>query len=71
MQIFVKYLTTHTFDVSNNTTGDELKNMVSERINIPIEYLYLIYSSKIVSDKVLSDYNIKELSRLDVMLRHC
>jgi hypothetical protein len=71
MQIFVKYLTTHTFDVNNNTTGNELKNMVSERINIPIEYLYLIYSSKIVSDKVLSDYNIKELSRLDVMLRHC
>lgn len=71
MQIFVKYLTTHTFEVSNMTTGNELKNMVSERINIPIEYFYIIYSSKIVSDKVLSDYNINELSRLDVILRHC
>lgn len=71
MQIFVKYLTTYTFDVSNTTTGNMLKEMVSERINIPIEYLYLIFSSKIVSDKLLSDYNIKELSRLDVMLRHC
>jgi hypothetical protein len=71
MQVFVKYLTTHTFEVSTMTTGKELKNMVSERINVPTEYFYIIYSSKILYDKVLSDYNINECSRLDVMLRHC
>jgi hypothetical protein len=71
MQVFVKYFTTYTFEVSNTTTGNDLKHLVSEKINIPIEYFYLTHSSKILSDRVLSDYNINECSRVEVVLRHC
>ncbi len=69
MQIFVKYNTTYTFDITNKTTVEELKNMISQKINIPKHYFYLTYSSKVLYN-TLSQYNISECSQLWLMLRN-
>jgi hypothetical protein len=71
MQIFVKYNKIHTFEIFNDITVEELKDIISECLSIPKNYFYLTYTSKKLDNKLLSEYNISDLSRINVELRHC
>ena len=73
-QIFIcksYYNKTLVLSVNNNTSIDELYNMISYKIGIPIKYIYLIYSSKVLNDKtlLLPDYNITKESTIHLHLR--
>jgi len=73
-QIFIfksYYNKTLVLTVNDNTSIDELYNMISDKISIPIQYIYLIYSSKVLSDKtlLLPDYNIRKDSTIHLHLR--
>ena len=59
MQVFVKYINTFTFDVKDNTSIKEFKQMIQDRTGIPPFHQLLISNCKIIAGpKTFKDFNI-------------
>jgi large subunit ribosomal protein L40e len=85
MQIFVKTLTgkTLTFDVEEDTTADDLAQMIADREGLPVDHQRLIFKGmqfklahQIVEGseeqlKPLKDYGVERESTLHLILRLC
>lgn len=72
IQIFVKYNKSKVLLVNNNTLISDFKILVSNKINIPIPYFFMISGSKVLDDTSkdkLYKYNIKNNSTINIGIR--
>ena len=61
IQVFVKYNgKTTTYKVTNKLLINDFKRMVSDKINVPIPYFYMISGNKILDDNKDNNFNISK-----------
>ncbi len=71
-QVFVKDNSrTNLYRISVDSTIEELTEVISNRLNIPSKFFFLIYAGKVLKfGNTISFYNITEGSTIDFSIRH-
>ena len=64
--LFIKYTKTYVIQINNSIKLNELRNMISEKINIPKEFFYITFGGKILDHISLITLNptIEELNNI-------
>ncbi len=70
MQIFIRTFSNNTIviNIDPNQTINDVKNIISEKLNIPTKYFRLTYTSlNLNNERSIFDYNILSDSTLHMM----
>jgi hypothetical protein len=69
MQLFVKHNKTLTYNVEPDISLKDFREMISNRVNVALEYFFLVHNGKIIEKGKLSDYNVGKDSTIHVNIR--
>ncbi len=69
MQIFIKHNRTYTLEVEKETTIDELKQKIKDKLGLIPKSYFMVCSGKLIGSGNISDYKIEKDSTIYINLR--
>jgi hypothetical protein len=69
MQIFIKHNHTYTLDVEKETTIDEVKEKIQDKLGLTPNSYFMVCSGKLINNGKIGDYHIYKDSTIHINIR--